>query len=190
MKAAGAPRAAMVVAALALATLAAVLWHRNLTRPSGRICSNETAAFASLRTCLGAQNQFHRTPFYGDEVGLAHANPWNGSGFPDLYEVGGPGSGGKKLKLIDLALARARLGGTPRYGYYFCEILGTAGQGPYDFSTDCGLCAFPAEYGRSGRLTYIIDVTGIVLQKDTKGIPVWTYPADPKAEGWIPVGSE
>ena len=92
--------------------------------------------------------------------------------------------------MIDRAFAQAKMGGVPRAGYYFCEILGTAGQGPYDFSIDCGLCAFPAEYNRTGRNTFIIDVTGVVYMKDTQGWPVWTFPTDSQLNGWIPVGSE
>ena len=175
-----------------LVVLVVVLVAGNVLIPSfgcDRISSNECAAVGAVRTYLGAQNQFHRTDFYGTGSPV-WANPWNGSGFPDLYEVGGPASGGTKLKLIDLALARARLGGKPRAGYYFCEILGAAGKGPYDFSTDCGLCAFPAEYNRTGRNTFIIDVTGVVYQKDTKGWPVWIYPDFAKSKGWIPVGGE
>jgi type II secretory pathway pseudopilin PulG len=148
--------------------------------------SNESYAVSTLRTYLGAQNQFHRTDFYGLEY-LVYANPWNGSGFPDLYEVGGVDSGGTLLKLIDHSFARAEMGGESRAGYYFCDMLGDKATGPYDFSIDCGLCAFPAER-RFGRNTFIIDAMGTVYQKDTHGWPVWIYPADPKAEGWLPVG--
>ena len=154
-----------------------------------RIASTETSAIAALRTYLGAQSTFHRKDYYG--LGwLIYVNPWNGTGLPDLYEIGGLDSGGQVLNLIDRTFAQAKMGGTRRAGYYFCEMLGNAGQGPYDFSVDCGLCAFPAEYERTGRNTFLIDATGTVYQKDTQGWPVWIYPADPAAEGWIPVGGE
>ena len=77
-----------------------------------------------------------------------------------------------------------------RPGYYFVDITHDAQGAEFDFSIDCGLCAVPAEYDRTGRNTFLIDVTGTVYQKDTQGWPVWLYPANPVAKGWIPVGGE
>lgn len=118
-----------------------------------------------------------------------YANAKDGVGFPDLYQLGGPGSGGKELKLIGERLARATTGGAPCSGYLFCDITGDA-KGPWDYSTDCGLCAYPAKYEKGWpRYTYIIDVTGVFYQKDNRGKPVNTWP-DVEADGWIPVGRE
>ena len=91
--------------------------------------------------------------------------------------------------MIARSFGDAKCGGTPRAGYYFCEILGDKSSGPYDHSVDCGLCAFPAER-RFARNTFIMDVTGVVYQKDTQGWPVWISPPRPKAEGWVPAGGE
>lgn len=176
-----------------LVVLLVVLVAGNVLIPScgcNRILTNETAAVAALRTYLAAQNQFHMTPFYGEGEPLQYASPWKGAGLPDLYKVASTASGGEKLRLIDRRLAQAKMGGAPRAGYYFYEILGVAGKGPYDFSTDCGLCGYPAEYGKTGRNTFIIDITGLVYQKDTKGAPVCIYPAEPEADGWVLVDSE
>ena len=104
-----------------------------------RVCSNEVAARAALRACLAAQNEFRHGSHYSDDDQLRYANPWQGSGFSDLYQVGGPGSGGEVLELIDLTMARATAGGTPRAGYLFCDVVGRAGKGPYDHRIACGL---------------------------------------------------
>jgi hypothetical protein len=139
-----------------------------------------------LRTYLTAQNQFHRTDFY-EHGFLVYANPKDGKGFPDLYQVGGPGSFGPELRLIDEAFARATSPASPRAGYYFLDITRDTQGGEFDFSIDCGLCAVPARYGNSGKMTFVIDVTGVVYQKDTGGREVTQYP-DVAGGGWVPVG--
>jgi hypothetical protein len=136
-----------------------------------------------LRSYHSAQTQFRRTPFYGDEGGLVYANTKHGEGFPDLYEVGGPGSGGPLLKLIFRRFAEAGPGGDVVLGYHFIDIVGD-GRGTYDYSRQHGLCAFPASYRRSGAHTLVTDVTGAVYCKDTGGEPVTVFP-DVEAEGWV-----
>ena len=153
-----------------------------------RMAPGEETSLATLRMYLSAQNIFHRKDFYG--IGRkVYANPTDGVGFPDLYQLGGPGSGGEVLDLIGLSMARAVPGGEPRGGYLYCDITGDP-NGPWDYSVDCGLCAYPAERGRKWpRYTRIIDVTGAVYQKDIGGEPVTIWP-DVEADGWVPVGGE
>jgi prepilin-type N-terminal cleavage/methylation domain-containing protein len=160
-----------VIAAIAIPNLVA-----------SRIASNETAAVAALRTYLGAQNQFHRTDFYGISF-LEYANQTRGEGFPDLYKLGGPAGSGTLLKMIDLAFAQATPGGQARAGYVFDDIIYS------DYSIDCGLGAAPKEYGRSGRNLFEIDVTGVVYQKLGGDADSDTPPTDFVISGWIPVGS-
>lgn len=154
----------------------------------GGIAVEETAAIGALRTYLGAQTQFRRKAWYGEEVGPVYANPWDGNGFSDLYRVGGPDSGGKLLKMVDRSFAEAVPGGTPRVGYLFCDIVGRAGVGPYDYTKEFGLCAYPSEFSVTGYNIFIMDVTGIVYQKLMNCEPVTKWP-DLEADGWIPVGS-
>ena len=46
-------------------------------------------------------------------------------------------------------------------------------------------CAFPAEYGTAGRMTFLIREDGKVLKKDTGGEPVWVAPSlDAEKEDW------
>ncbi len=101
-----------VIAAIAIPNLMA-----------SKMASNETAAIACMRTYLGAQATVHRTDFY-DNVFLVYAN--NGdkaakgdTGLPDLYEIGGPDSGGLVIKMIDKIFAKAAFTGAfkkPRAG--------------------------------------------------------------------------
>ena len=151
---------------------------RNRSDP--RIASNETVAIAALRSYLGAQNMFHRTDFYQRGF-LSYANPKAGKGFPDLYEIRRPGSGGTAPKMVDLAFARATSPERPRAGYYFVDLVYE------DYSIDCGLCAVPAKYGETGRRTFVIDVTGVVYESDNGGKAVTTFPD--LERGWVPVGS-
>jgi hypothetical protein len=147
---------------------------------SSRIASNESAAIAGLRAYTGAQGVFHRQDHYGKGK-CVYANPVDGQGFPDLFEVGG-----EQIKLIDLSMARATSKATPKAGYYFVDLRGAEGAGPYDYSFEFGLCAVPAHYSRTGIYTLVIDTTGTVWKKDTGGVPLDTYPDT--SDGWIPVG--
>lgn len=164
-----------------------------LPRMAGsRLPSNESVAIACLRAYLGGQNTFHRTDYYG--IGKkVYANPKDGVGFPDLDRIGGPGGTAGPIGLIDMAFAQATFGGRPKAGYYFGDLRYT------DYSVDCGLCAVPASYNRSGRNIFIIDVTGTVYMKDAaaeylgiktgdKVPPLKTYPTAQALTTWIPVG--
>ena len=101
---------------------------------------------------------------------------------------------GKQIRLIDDVFANASrdspLHGTTvaEHGYVFVDIVADAEGEPYDdgkgnFVKGFGLCACPAEYGRTGRLTYVIDIRGTVYEKDTEGEPVTVF-SDVEKEGW------
>ncbi len=167
---------AAVIAAIAIPNLLA-----------SKMVSNEAAAIAGMRAYLGAQNTFHRTDFYGKGA-LVYANPKDGRGFPDLYEVGG-----EKIKLIDEMFAKATVDGTPKAGYYFADL-------EYDdYAIDCGLCAAPAAYNSTGRNIFIIDVMGTIYQMDATGTypgietgdrvkPLTKYPSTKELQTrWLPV---
>ena len=175
----------------------AYLFIQNVS--GSRIASNESAAIAGLRAYLGAQNTFRRSDYYG--IGKkVYANTRDGTGFTDLYQVGGPGSKSEAIKLIDITFAEATVGGRPKAGYLFADITADA-DGPYDPVTGCGLCAVPASYNRSGRNIFIVDVTGTVYLKDAAvrypGLrtgetppPLTVYPDPTEIATWLPVGSE
>jgi hypothetical protein len=176
----GRPWATVVVAAV---VLPGMLGAGCFVRPMGsRIVANETSAVASLIVMLAAQAVFHKTDHYGRGA-LVYANPTDGRGFPDLYEVNDT-----PLKLIDSMLAQATSPNSPKHGYYFVNITQSVDGAPYEPTIAFGACAVPAAYGSSGRNTFVIDVSGTVYVKDTGGKPVTKYP-DVIGDKWIPYGS-
>jgi hypothetical protein len=54
------------------------------------------------------------------------------------------------------------------------------GRNPAKF----GFCAYPAPYGSSGRLTFVVNESNIIYRLDTRGKPVQQFPALPEAEAW------
>ena len=153
-----------------------------------RQASNETSAMASLITYTSGQETFRKTDFYG--IGKhVFANQRDGAGYADLHSLTRASDGSKQIiKLIDLSMASAnpRTAGPPRSGYYFADITGDA-RGPYDYTRSHALCAYPARYRYSGFGTFIVDVSGHVYQKDTRGSPVKVWP-DIEKDGWTAVG--
>ena len=51
-----------------------------------------------------------------------------------------------------------------------------------------GFCAYPAEYGKTGVMTFIVNQAGVRYQKDTGGKNIDQWPCeedkDPTADGW------
>ena len=172
-----------------LIVLVTLAWLAMGNVSSFPMASNESCAIASLRAYLGGQGTFKRRRRYrgGDTV---YANPFSGTGFPDLYCVGGPSgkSRGIDINLIDLALARATSPETPKAGYWLIDIIADKRTGFYDFTKECGLSAMPAVHGETGLHTFVIDIRGTVYKKDNGGKPVTVFP-DVGKDGWLPVGS-
>jgi hypothetical protein len=80
----------------------------------------------------------------------------------------------------------------PWHGYFFkvlskdCyegEVI-PLNEGTNHHSSTFGICAYPSEYGKTGRKTYFI--TGLMQSfwKDLKGQPIEEVPADLGKEGW------
>jgi hypothetical protein len=89
---------------------------------------------------------------------------------------------------------------TPFHGYYFRMLKGQSSKAPggaKDYVVDgkmvggFAFVAYPAEYGNSGVMTFMIDQDGVLLQKDLGKSTTETAMAmsvfDPEA-GWGPVG--
>lgn len=164
----------------------------------GNIEANESSAIVALRAYVSAQSQFKRSDYY--DIGqLVYASPDStqgiGNGYPDLYRIGykvrASEGTGPVLKLIHMKFANAHCDrgadAKPMSGYLFDDLEGVGGY-QYDFTIDCGLCAVPAEYGVTGRNTFIVDVTGTVYQQDTGGQPVRRYPSASGLRRWRPIG--
>lgn len=47
-----------------------------------------------------------------------------------------------------------------------------------------GVCSYPAEYGKTGKLTFILNEENTIWKKDTGGKPPDVFPADPRKAGW------
>jgi hypothetical protein len=58
---------------------------------------------------------------------------------------------------------------------------GGTGRSPDRF----GFCAYPAEYPKDGKMTFIISEAGTAFKKDTAGRPPEGYPADPVKSDWV-----
>ena len=177
----------MIVVAI-IAVIAAIAIP-NLVQ--SRIASNETSAVASLVVSLSGQATFHKTDYYGANV-LQYASPnaIAGTATPigcaDLYIIGT-----RKVNLIDrslsLAYAATAGSGTPKAGYCFKDLTGAAAT--YDAAIEFGVFAYPQQYERGGRNTFVMDVGGSVFQQDPGAAPtvITTYPTDIDT-AWIPVG--
>jgi type II secretory pathway pseudopilin PulG len=168
-----------------LALLVVVVVPNLLVRQ--KMVTFEEVAVAALRAYRGAQHTFRRVDRYDKGANL-FANPSDGTGFPDLWRVGGPlqAQDGSEMMLVDVRFARAASPETPRDGYWFVDIVADA-DGPYDFTRDCGLCAVPAVHGETTIHTFVINTDGTVYRKDNGGKPVTVFP-DVEKDGWRHAG--
>jgi hypothetical protein len=146
-------------------------------RAANVIAENERLAIVALRTYAQAQEKFHKRDRYGAGGGM-YANPTKGRGFPDLRSVRG-----RALKLIDAEFARATSSRNAWNGYWFVDITHFVDGRRHKWTSTFGLCAVPAEYGRTGVRTFTVDWAGSVLAKDSGGRPVTRFPRG-AAEGW------
>jgi len=135
---------------------------------------------AALKVYAQAQEKFHERDRYGagDEM---YANPVKGRGFPDLRSVRG-----RALNLIEEAFAAATSPKKALHGYYYVDITRFADGRAHKWTSTFGLCAAPAEYGKTGVRTFTIDWGGALFAKDNGGKPVTRFPRG-AAEGWRPV---
>lgn len=150
---------------------------------------DQEAVIRLLSAYAAVQAAFRRAERYPGR-GLVYANPQHGKGFPDLYQIGGPGSGGAVLKLVNKAFAEATSPEHALSGYYFVDITSDARTGAYDYTKQFGLCAVPGRYNR-GRgppkpATLVINVAGKVWMADTRGEPVTVFP-DVTKMNWLEV---
>jgi hypothetical protein len=144
---------------------------------SSRRVSLEVNAVGSCRAYASAQTMFHRNDWDADGT-LEYAE--------DFVMLNKTKDGnGDPIQLIDTSFANAKgPKGTPKHGYVFYNMKTIAGE-KIDWVNDYALCAVPAVYGRTGFRTFIINTNGTVFGQDNGGKPVFDYPADPTAKGWI-----
>lgn len=82
--------------------------------------------------------------------------------------------------------------GKPKSGYRYAAVKQHVSGDktiPYDDgkgrnAAEFAVCAYPAEYGVTGTMTFIINENATVFQKDTEGKAPEAWPADPLEAGW------
>ena len=159
------------------AAIAAAIAVPNL-QPSP-MAANESAASAGCKTYAEAQDIYRRTDWDGDGL-LEYAQALKGA--HSLFEKT-PGTG--DLTLVDQAFAQAEgvpsQGAIPKAGYCFKVLKGQGQHAPggrksyvvpgsglqaRSMTLGYALVAFPAQYDKTGRNTFLINNTGTVYQKD------------------------
>lgn len=88
----------------------------------------------------------------------------------------------------------AKLGpSVPRAGYHFAAVPSYVDEkgktekyddGSMRHLTRFAFCAYPAEHGKTGEMTFLLTEENLIWKKDTKGEAVKVVPADPAKEGW------
>jgi hypothetical protein len=83
-------------------------------------------------------------------------------------------------------------------GYYYSALATDQDGEPYGQDPDkdgnpwtnnsrFAVCAYPAVYGATGRMTFLINEAGKTFKTDTGGQTVEAWPGkDPAEQGWIP----
>jgi hypothetical protein len=163
------------------------------------VAGNELLASVSLQLLKQAQETFKNSD--SDRNGVADYWTRDVAGLWGLKDAAG-----QPIFLVDPALAqsdpdgigRYGLGASPRSGYHVKAMVTDADGEPYAKDEDkdgsaftnktrWAVTAWPALYGGSGRMTFIVGQDGKVWKKDTQGKPADRWPGkDPAAEGWEP----
>jgi hypothetical protein len=165
-----------------------------------RIGENELMAIRVCRAYVDGQRAYAKVDRDGDDV-LEYAQriPSTPGKRDGLYWESGPG---EEMSPFGPLIAEqkdymeGRKAGDPYYGYYY-KILtkqgGNVAGGRYDYVINgnmiagFALVAYPAEYGRSGIMTFVVNHQGRVHEKDQgpdseeKGQAMKEYNPDP---GW------
>lgn len=150
---------------------------------SRRIGGNELAAIRSAQSYVGAQRRYAQDGHDGSAPGLYaktfQSDPGKENG---LYWTAGPGR--KRSPLGDLMASAAAEGQrlpqgqqqpSPFRGYFF-KILMAQGKSAHGgaksyvaggkMASGFALVAWPAQYGSTGIMTFIVNQDGLVQQKD------------------------
>jgi hypothetical protein len=163
------------------------------------VAGNELLAAVSLQLLRQAQETFKNSD--SDRNGVADYWTRDVAGLWGLKDAAG-----QPIFLVDPALAqsdpdgaeRYGLGQNPRSGYHVKAMVTDADGEPYAKDDDkdgsaftnkarWAVTAWPALYGGSGRMTFIVGQDGKVWKKDTQGKAADRWPGkDPAAEGWEP----
>lgn len=171
-------------------------------REPARGLRNEQNASNSLKTLTTAEADFRSNDRDQDLVNNFWVRDVAG-----LYGIVQDPANPQPIRLIEAAIAGAdKTQGKGVYpsvppdsskaGYFYAAIRwyrdSTGQLHPYDDGSGrnnarFGMTSYPAEYGKGGKLTFIVNEEATLYSKDTNGIPPQEFPADPAAEGWTRV---
>lgn len=193
------------LAAVAVAAIVAAIAIPSLLR--SRIAANEACAIGMLKQLTSHEAAFRQVDADGNGV----KDYWTAdvAGFYAISDVAG-----NQLKFVDVVTAKADIAPAagiytwtppavpiPKAGYYYKAIALDESGRAYCQDPDgdgrkttnvskYAFCAYPAQYGKGGVRTFIINEEGVVYTKDTGGRPVETWPGpDPTAgKGWAVAG--
>jgi len=147
-----------------------------------RIGRNELAAIATCRTYVAAQVDYAKDGHDGKRAGLyaktfnSDAGKQNGLYWPPVH-------GKPRSPLGDLVAKAAEEGGpiggtsepSPFHGYYFKILTGQGAKAPGgarsyvvdgEMSGGFALVAWPTQYDATGVMTFLVNMDGVVRQKD------------------------
>ncbi|HEX7896969.1 MAG TPA: DUF2950 family protein [Planctomycetota bacterium] len=153
---------AATLLAAALAVAAAVLYFAVL-RPRA-IRENEAAAVATLETLREAQLRFRVQDRDGNKINDFWTADIAGLDVPGLTD-GRPLRGYLFIPLLDHDCSTANDIIDPRMISYLDDRL-----------SGFGFCAYPADYGRTGKTTFLLCEHGDILRLDSGGRPVTRWP--------------
>ena len=155
-------------------------------------------AAASLKTLAVAEVDFRSNDrdgngvndfWRGDVAGLYGLCPTGTTEMVKLLELSVAGADVSALDPRATPPAPGKMAGqtyytnrAPKAGYWLLALRheGEALPSPDRFA----FCCFPAQYGKTGRRTFIIDESNTIYSKDLQGRALVSYPADPLADGW------
>ena len=112
---------------------------------------------------------------------------WTG----DLATLADSGAIPRALADADAAPLRPRAGGPVPYHGYLVVAMAIDGRdgSPFREHADSvgrkvqnartfGFCAYPAIYGRTGKMTVLVNEYGALFKRDTRGVPLTKWPSD------------
>ena len=163
--------------------------------------ANEKWASASIKTLVTGEADFRSNDRDGNKVN----DYWVGD-VSGLYRYRKPTARDKPIWMIDATIAEADAAPLasdnllphtakqpkPGWGYLFVAIKGYEAKGTVHKYHDgtfrnhsrFGFAAYPADYPKSGKLTFIISEENRIYARDTGGNPPKAYPEDPVKLGW------
>lgn len=175
---------------------------------SFRLNQNEREASAALKGLPRAEADFrandrdwnHVNDFWtGDVAGLFYVRPNSGENSPEIALIprAVAEADAKPLKALTSSPV-------PYHGYYFVALdldatlkgtgeesyrvdtLGEPRMGKVHNTSKFGFCAYPAEYGVTGRKTFIINENNTLFGIDLGGKPMTEWPDDspPRKSEW------